>query len=138
MSLPAPELGKLRLASPNDILQIGLVATSGFRGEPMFQWQRPYHADYPADTLLSYRQSFSDFIKNLEYTVVVATDKYDPDEGKKSEAVIPPDDEAGTPAPGQDVVVGVICWKLQSGSSRVGQFQNETGENAPSLPHESL
>lgn len=129
----APALGALRLTSPNDILRIGIVAACGFRYSPVFEWERPYHAAYPADTLLSYRQEFSDVIKNPEYIVLVAVDKYNSDEGKKSEAVIPPNNGVEMPAPGQEVIVGVGCWKLQPGSSRVGHFQNETGEEAPVL-----
>jgi hypothetical protein len=124
MLLATPALDPLRLASPNDILRIGIVAACGFRYSPVFTWERPWYAAYPADTLLSHRQEFSDIIKTPEYIVLVAVDKYDPDEGKKSEAVIPPDNEAETPAPGQEVIVGVACWKLQPGSSRVGRFQN--------------
>lgn len=132
--LAAPALGALRLASPNDILRIGIVAACGFRYSPVFTWERPYHTSYPADTLLSYRQEFSDIIKNPEYIVLVAIDKFDPDEGKKSEAIIPPDDGAEVPSPNAEVVVGVGAWKLQSGSSRVGHFQNDTGTIATPNP----
>lgn len=127
----APALGALRIASPSDILRIGIVAACGFRYSPVFTWERPYHKSYPADTLLSYRHEFSDVIRNPEYVVLVAVDKYDPNEGEKSEAVIPPNNGAETPYPGQEVIVGVACWKLQPGSSRIGQFQNDTGEKCP-------
>ena len=119
----------LRLASPRDILRIGVVAASGFRYSPVFDWERPHHEKHPEDTLLSYRQAFASVIKSPEYAVLVALDKYEPDEAKKSKAIIPPNDGAEIPAEGDEVVVGVACWKLEPGSGRIGKFQNETGTN---------
>lgn len=126
-STPAPALGVLRIASPDDILRIGIVAASGFRYSPLFPWERPYHKDYPADTLLSYRKEFSEHIKSPESIVLVAVDRYDPDEAQKSEAIIPADNGFQAPQPGEEVIVGVGCWKLEAGSTRAGHFQNDTG-----------
>jgi len=134
MSLPVPSITSLRLASPRDILRIGVVAASGFRYSPVFDWERPYHEKYPEDTLLSYRQMFASLIKKPEYVVLTALDKYEPDEAKKSKAIIPPNNGAETPAEGDNkVVVGVACWKLEPGSKRIGKFQNGTGPY-PKLP----
>ena len=130
MSLPVPPFKTLRIASPQDILRIGVVAACGFRYSPVTDWERPYHEKYPEDTLLSFRQVFASFIKSPEYVVLVAVEKYDPDEVKKSIAIIPPNngaDSAEIPAKGDEVVVGVACWKLEPGSKRKGQFNNETG-----------
>ena len=124
---PVPSMKPLRLASPRDILRIGLVATCGFRHSPIFDWERPYHEKYPEDTLLSLRQAFASVIKSPEYAVLVALDKYEPDEAKKSKAIIPPNNGAKIPAEGDEVIVGVACWKLEPGSKRIGKFQNETG-----------
>ena len=129
MALPVPPFGPLRLASPKDILRIGVVAACGFRYSPIFDWERPYHEKYPQDTLLSYRQEFASFIKSPKHVVLVALDKYEPDEGKKSKAIIPPNNGAEIPAEGDEVIVGVVCWKLEPGSKRIGKFQNETGMN---------
>jgi GNAT superfamily N-acetyltransferase len=109
-------------------MRIGIVAACGFRYSPVFQWERPYHERYPEDTLLSYRQEFSEVMKNPEFIVLVAVDKYDPEESKKSEAIIPPNNGAEIPSEGEEVVVGIGCWKLETGSKRVGQFQNDTGD----------
>jgi hypothetical protein len=128
MSPAAPALGSLRIASPKNIMRIGIVAACGFRYSPVFQWERPYHERYPEDTLLSYRQEFSEVMKNPEFIVLVAVDKYDPEESKKSKAIIPPKNGAVVPSEGEEVVVGVGCWKLEKGSKRVGQFQNDTGD----------
>jgi hypothetical protein len=138
MLLPAPSLGALRIASPNDILRIGIVATCGFRYSPLFPYERPYHEQYPADTLLSYRHEFAEVIKKREYIVLVAVDKYDPEEGNKSEAIIPPDNGAEKPLPGEEVIVGVGCWKLEAGSKRVGHFKNETGQDPSHLAQPNL
>ncbi|KAG4427876.1 hypothetical protein IFR05_016640 [Cadophora sp. M221] len=128
MHLPAaPAFRALRVASPNDILRIGIVAACGFRYSPLFSWERPYHKQYLADTLLSYRLEFSEAIKNPENIVLVAVDQYDPDEGQKSETIILPDNGFQPPLPGEEVIVGVGCWKLEAGSKRVGQFQNDSG-----------
>jgi hypothetical protein len=108
MSLPVPFSTSLRLASPKDILRIGVVAASGFRYSPVFDWERPYHEKYPEDTLLSYRQAFASRIKSPEHVVLVAIDKYEPDEAKKSKVIIPPNNGAETPAEGDEVVVGVV------------------------------
>jgi hypothetical protein len=125
----APALGPLRLASPKDILRIGIVATSGFRYSPVFDYERPYHEQYPEDTILSYRNMFSSVIKDPEYIVLVAVDKYDPDEGSKSKAIIPPNEREDLPDRGEEAVVGVACWKLEVGSKRVGDFQNDSGKH---------
>ncbi|KAI1327875.1 hypothetical protein F5Y16DRAFT_182045 [Xylariaceae sp. FL0255] len=134
MTLPAPALGALRIASPLDVLRIGIVAAAGFRYSPVFDWERPYHQKFPQDTLLSYRQEFASVIKSHEHIVLVALDKFDPDESKKTKALIPGDNGWTPPAGGDDVVVGVGCWKLEKGSKRLGDFQNDTGDY-PDLPH---
>ncbi|KAM0418812.1 hypothetical protein ACHAPT_012253 [Fusarium lateritium] len=130
---PASPLGLLRIASPSDILRIGIVAAAGFRYSPVFDWERPYHTDFPQDTLLSYRQEFSSVIKSPEHIVLVATDKYDPNERQESTAIIPPDNGWNAPKAGDEVIVGVACWKLEPGSNRNGSFQNDDGPY-PELP----
>ncbi|KAI8648863.1 hypothetical protein NCS56_01502300 [Fusarium sp. Ph1] len=128
MAPSPPPLGRLRLASPADIPRIGIVAASGFSYSPVFDWERPNHAKFPQDTLLSYRHEFSAVIKSPEHIVLVATDKFDPNEGQKTKAIIPPNNGWPTPKPHDEVVVGVACWKLPPRSNRKGSFQNA---NAP-------
>ena len=98
--------GVLRLASLTDVPRIAVVATSGFRYSPVFQWERPYHEKYPEDTLMSYKSMFAERIKNPEYIVLVASDAYDPDENNKTSAIIPPDN-ATVPARGENIIAGV-------------------------------
>ena len=68
----APAFGVLRLASPRDILRIGIVAACGFHCSPVFDWERPYHEKYPKDTLMSFHQEFANTIKGEEHVVLVA------------------------------------------------------------------
>lgn len=49
-----PSFGKVRLATLADLPRIASVASAGFFWSPSFQFQRPYHANYPDDTLSSY------------------------------------------------------------------------------------
>lgn len=127
MSPSVPELGALRPALGSDIARIGVVATAGFRYSPVFQWERPYHEKFPEDTLNSYKDLFAKIIQDRQYIVLVAEDYFDPDEAKKSSAIVLPGSEANKPKAGEKVVVGVACWKLEEGSKRVGQFGNITG-----------
>jgi hypothetical protein len=124
---PPPPFDGLRLASPADILRLGVVATCGFRYSSNFDWDCPYHEDYPEDTVLAYRREFSELIRRTDYIVLVVEDKFEPDESMKSKAIIPHDDVAPHPEPGEEVIVGVACWKLWPRSRRKGQFQNNNG-----------
>ena len=123
----SPALGKLRIASLNDLPRIGVVAASGFRYTSVFIWERPYHESYPQDTLLSYRHKFREAILDQQYVVHVAEDRYRLDERDESTDVIPCEDGVSPRAPGETVVVGVACWKLQPGSPSIGEYQDHNG-----------
>ncbi|KAK5464916.1 hypothetical protein LTS15_001479 [Exophiala xenobiotica] len=124
---PPPSFDVLRLAAPADILRFGVVATCGARDSSVFDWECPYHEDYPEDTILEYRREFPEFIRRTDYIVLVVDDKFEPDESKKSKAIIAHDHVAPRPEPGEEVIVGVACWNLWPGSHRRGQFQNNNG-----------
>jgi hypothetical protein len=49
-----PQLENVRLATAEDISRIALVASASFFWSPTFQFQRPFHAEYPEDTFSSY------------------------------------------------------------------------------------
>ncbi|ERF72736.1 hypothetical protein EPUS_04789 [Endocarpon pusillum Z07020] len=106
---------------------MGVVATAGFRYSPLFRWERPYHKDYPADTILSYRTQLQDTIKSNDFIVIVAEDEYQPDENEKTEATIPSDDAWKAPTAGEKVVVGVASIKLEPGSKRKGEYKDNQG-----------
>lgn len=121
--IPSP----LRLARPSDINRLGTVIVGGFYLSPTFQWYRRYHASYPSDTLSSYRSLFADWIKSPKHIVLVAVDKFDPNEYEKSEAVVPEDEQQAGLSDGDEVVVGVAVWLLEEGSKRIGQYQPDLG-----------
>ncbi|KAH7342639.1 hypothetical protein BKA65DRAFT_295055 [Rhexocercosporidium sp. MPI-PUGE-AT-0058] len=128
-----PVLRNLRLAVPADVMRLGVISSAGFRYSPVFDWERPYHTQYPQDTLDSYRSMYISAMKDPRIVMVVATDKYDPAEVEKTKAIIPPEVEVELPKAGEDVVVGVAYWKFEPGLKRVGQFKNEEGPY-PTIP----
>lgn len=75
-------------------------------------------------------------MKDERCIVLVALDRFDPLEHEKTMAIIPQDHGWDDPAAGDEVVVGVGCWRLAPDSSRIGGFQNETGKLMPDLEHE--
>lgn len=122
-----PALGCLRVARPSDLLRIGVVATAGFWFSPLFRWERPYHKDYPADTILSYRTQFQNTVESNDFIVLVAEDEHQLDENKKTEAIILSDDAWKAPPAGAKVIVGVASIKLEPGSKRKGQYKDNQG-----------
>lgn len=131
---PSPPFGSLRRALLADVPRIGIVATAGFWYSEVFAYERPYHAVFPEDTLLSYRHTFLSLIESREHIVFVATDKFDPDEGTKTKAIIPADDDWPMPKPDDEVVIGVACWKLSPESDRKGSIQNDNGMHTLQTP----
>lgn len=123
-----PSLGELRIATPDDVLRIGIVAAAGFGYSPLFRWERPFHKEYPGDTLASYRKLFQAHIETDDFVVLVREDAYEICEGGKTEAIIPKDNGWEPPKVGTKVVVGVMSLKLEPNSRRRGQFQGEKSE----------
>ncbi len=121
---------------PEDVLRLGIVCTAGFRYSEQFIWERPFHEKYPEDTIVFFRHEVARFIKDPEAIVLVATDRYDPEESAKTEAVIPPDNGWSPPAAGAEVVIGMTVWKLQPGSPRKGRFQPDSSKPALECPRQ--
>jgi hypothetical protein len=122
--LPSPpSFGQLRPAAPEDVLRLGIICTASFRYSEQFIWERPYHSEYPQDTIVFFRQEVAALIKDPEMIVLVAVDKYDPDESSKTKATIPVDNGWSPPEGGEKVIVGIAVWKLKPGSKRIGHFQ---------------
>ncbi|EGX95008.1 hypothetical protein CCM_03280 [Cordyceps militaris CM01] len=131
---PSPALGVLRVATPADILRIGIVAAASFCYSPLFRWERPHHEEFPDDTLLSYRTQFKDAMSNDEVVVLVVEDAFIPNENDCTKAIIPPGNGWTPPAEGEKVVVGVASIKLEPGSNRRGQFASKDGKkHTPNL-----
>lgn len=47
-----PVLDAVRVANPDDLPRLALVAAAGFFHSPTFHYQRLHHAEYPDDTIL--------------------------------------------------------------------------------------
>ncbi|MCJ1392975.1 hypothetical protein MMC18_005847 [Xylographa bjoerkii] len=133
MPSSTPSFGALRLASPKDIKRIGIIATCGFFGGPVCAWYRPFIAQFPKDTLESYCQIFSDFIKSPRHAVLLAVDSYDALESTSSKLNLPTGEEPLFPLSTEEVVVGVAVWALEEGSGRIGDFQDDT-DTYPDIP----
>ncbi|KAI0385425.1 hypothetical protein F5Y04DRAFT_245811 [Hypomontagnella monticulosa] len=128
-----PPLGSLRLATPDDVMRLGVVCTASFYYSEEFTWERIYHDQYPQSTIVHYRNEAVEFINEPEFITLVIEDDYDTDESSKTNATIPEDNGWEPPEKGTKVVVGMAVWKLESGSKRIGRFQNLTG-NFPDVP----
>ncbi|KAJ5722858.1 hypothetical protein N7488_000893 [Penicillium malachiteum] len=120
-------LGTLRLAQPSDIMRIGIVATESFRHSPVFRWERPYHECFPEDTLLAYRKEFTNALKSEDKIVLVVEDAFIPNENAFTKASMLKDNGWKAPAAGEKVVVGVMSFKLESGSAHIGQLRPNDG-----------
>ncbi|KAH6989584.1 hypothetical protein BKA56DRAFT_728041 [Ilyonectria sp. MPI-CAGE-AT-0026] len=130
---PPPDLGSLRVATPDDVMRIGIVATAAFRYSPLFRWERPNHDQYPDDTLLSYRTQLKTAIQSDDFIVLVQESAYQPNESERTEAIIPANNGWTPPDAGQQVIVGVLSVKLEPDSPRKGQLKNHKG-TYPDLP----
>ena len=123
-NMAAPQVPQLldnqRLARPEDLERIGIVIVSSFRSNPKFAWQRAYHEQFPVDTLAWYSGVVASYLRDPNFVVVVALDKYDPDERSKSIAIIPV--EETELKKGDPVIVGACAWRFEEGSKRKGQF----------------
>ena len=127
-----PKLEGLRVASLDDVLRCGIVASASFRYSPLFRWERPYHENFPQDTLLSYRTQAKDSIQRDDVIVLVSEDAYDPNEAEKTEATIPGENGWSAPTVGEQVVVGWAAIILEPNSKRKGQYHNDKhGELGP-------
>ncbi|KAK0744799.1 hypothetical protein B0T21DRAFT_93333 [Apiosordaria backusii] len=126
-----PALGNLRIATQADVLRISIVAVAAFVFSPVFKWERPYHKEYPKDTLLSYRSLFEDAVRSDDYIVLVAEDDYVSSENDHTIATIPDDHDWPAPAPGEGikVVVGFISIKLEPESPHRGKFTDGKGSS---------
>lgn len=129
---PAPPFsGTVRLAKLADIPRIGVVAAASFYHSSWFKYQRPYHEQYPLDTLSSYRDSFRKAILNHDSVVLVAEDTLDPNESRQVyDALAKVYPQFGDQIPDESLrngkaVVSVAAFSLLPESSRRGQFQPE-------------
>ncbi|RFU31763.1 hypothetical protein B7463_g4607, partial [Scytalidium lignicola] len=125
---PAPPFSDLRLASLSNLPRIGVVAAAGFKYSQVFEFTRPYHNQYPEDTVKDYQRIFREQILDPEWIVLVKEDLFDPNEGEEGILGLGPKNRFPDPAVSSNdlmerVIVGVCSWKLEEGSHRKGDFQ---------------
>jgi hypothetical protein len=126
--LPAtPSLGPLRVPRAHELPRIALVAACGFYYSPIFHYERPKHKIYPEDTFSSYHEQFTQMLNHDEFVVLVAEDRYEPDENSKSEAVFPDQYNWDPPIAGTKVIVGVVSFKLAPFSKFWGRYCDQNG-----------
>ena len=80
ISFPEFPRGRSRLARLADLPCIGFVAAAGFFHSTFFPYARPFHFDYPSDTVASYRAEYREGILNPTKVVLVALSDYKGDE----------------------------------------------------------
>ncbi|KAF2190761.1 hypothetical protein K469DRAFT_392320 [Zopfia rhizophila CBS 207.26] len=119
-----PPFDHVRLATLNDLPRVATVAAAGFFWSPTFQFQRPYYAAHPEDTIASYFAEYQAAIHDPASVVIVAEDSWNEDErASVYEALRRISSSKPKMTSSGKVVVGVCSINLKPGSRRVGQFQ---------------
>ncbi|KAH8804576.1 hypothetical protein F5884DRAFT_859200 [Xylogone sp. PMI_703] len=123
----APPFGDLQLASLSDLPRIGVVAAAGFKHSQVFEFTRPYHDQYPGDTIKDYQHIFRRQILDPEWIVLIRQDVFDSKEDENEISIGERNghsESAGSSrAPMKKVIVGVCSWKLEKKSRKKGGFQ---------------
>jgi len=121
-----PPLGSLRVATPLDVMRMGIITYAAFEKTTQFTWMIPDHRRWPSKALQLERQRLASVMRTRNHVVVVAEDVYDSDEAAKANVTIPSGDPAPNPAShwaeGR-AVVGVAIWRFDDNSTRIGQFE---------------
>ncbi|KAF2272938.1 uncharacterized protein EI97DRAFT_445388 [Westerdykella ornata] len=121
-----PPFENIRAATLVDLPRIASVAAAGFFWSPTFQFQRPYHADFPEDTISSYWFEYHEEIVDPASIVLVAEDVFDPHE---DESVYDALRKCSLHKQGKNeqvkVVVGVCSINLRPGSPFIGRLNEE-------------
>jgi len=119
-----PPFEHVRLATAKDLPRIAAVAAAGFYWSPVFQYQRPYFASYPEDTVSSYFAEYQAALQDPGSVVIVSEDIVEETETEHLyEALRRTPVSKPQPDANRRVIVGVCSITLKKGSQRVGQFQ---------------
>ncbi|RMZ74195.1 Acyl- N-acyltransferase [Pyrenophora seminiperda CCB06] len=118
-SLPA--VPGVRLATPDDLYRISIVAAAAFFSSPTFQFQRPFHQDFPADTIASYYVQYEAAIKDPLCAVLVTEDTLKVDEAKHVYEALR--GAFSCQPSSQQGIVGICSFQLKPGSSYIDQLQ---------------
>ncbi|CAG5153266.1 uncharacterized protein ALTATR162_LOCUS3104 [Alternaria atra] len=116
--------------------RIGFVAAASFYHSTFLPYSRPFFANYPNDTITSYRSEYQEGILDPKRVVLVALD--DPKDNKPDSVYdalkkIYPQKPTGTDDDDGKVIVGIVSMSLEFDPKPHGQFQPE-GEDPPE-PH---
>ncbi|KAK5093436.1 hypothetical protein LTR70_004797 [Exophiala xenobiotica] len=95
---PIPPLGSLRVATPLDVMRMGIITYAAFEKTMQFTWMIPDHRRWPSKALQLERQRLASIMRSRNYVVVVAEDVYDSDEAAKATVTIPSGDRVPNPA----------------------------------------
>ncbi|KAK5958313.1 hypothetical protein OHC33_000155 [Knufia fluminis] len=127
-SLPIPPLGNLRFATPSDLNRMGMILYTAFEQTEQFNWIHPNHKNTAAEVLLFERLQLASSMSTNNRVFLVAVDRYDPEEMKATNIVIPAGEGAYN-ARWDDgaTVVGFAVWSFVPGSPRIGQFKVPDG-----------
>lgn len=75
-----PFPANVRLATPEDLPRLGLVATAGYYYSPIFSYRRPHFSDYPGDCVANYSAGYRGEFFNAGSAVFVVEDDLKPNE----------------------------------------------------------
>ncbi|KAF1944186.1 hypothetical protein EJ02DRAFT_398732 [Clathrospora elynae] len=123
--LSCPSVDGVRLATPEDLYRISIVAAAAFFWSPTFRFQRPHYKDFPSDTIASYFYDYEKAIKDPASVVFVAEDVVEENEADNVYEELRYAYTSQTP--GIKGLVGVCSVLLKPGSCYIGCFQPGDG-----------
>lgn len=107
---------------------MGMILYAAFEQTEQFNWIHPNHANVAADVLSFERRSLASSMATKNRVFLVAVDRYDPEEMKATNIVIPAGEGAYNARWDNDgTVVGFAVWSFSPGSPRIGQFKVPDG-----------
>lgn len=135
-------MDRVRIAVYSDVPRLATLAIARCAHLHHFKSERSSHTNHPGDTYRSCAHMFASLITDPQYIVLVVLNTYDQQEWSKAAAYLAPHrhdelfkglDSVGILGiVGDQVIVGVVVWKLPPGSPRIGQFSSiPPPSNAP-------
>jgi hypothetical protein len=129
---------EVRLALPEELTRIALVASAGFYFSPANKYERPKRDDYPEDTFYSYYYQLLNYLVSEKCILIVIDDEYKRSEDEDLYAALRAiyGGKEWTKKEGR-LPVGFACLTLKVDSFRYGKFQPE-GKSIPTEGHRAL
>jgi hypothetical protein len=116
-----PSVEGVRLATPDDLDRISIVAAAAFFSSPTFKFQRIHYRKFPLDTIASYFVQYKKAMKDPACVVLVAEDVIDEDESEHVYDAIR--ESFKSVALRRRGIVGVCSIQLKPESAYTHQFQ---------------